>query len=203
MRLILASSSPYRAEQLARLGVPFEQIAPEVDEARRPDESPWGLAMRLAAAKARAIDVDDAALVIGSDQVAILGAQILGKPGSERAAREQLARASGRRMELLTAVALRVVGEGGGAESCHVQLEPSAVRFRRLSPAQIACYVAAEKPLDCAGAFKAEGLGIALFESVSGRDPSALIGLPMMALVHLLGRAGVDVLSDRVVRAGR
>ncbi len=187
-RLILASTSPFRRELLARLYLPFEVAAPEVDESRRPGESPEALVLRLSEAKARAI-ADGLAdgLVIGSDQVAVVDGEVLGKPGSRERAIAQLARASGRRVTFLTG--LSVVDAASGR--AHTLCEPFHVHFRALNTEQIARYVDREQPFNCAGSFKSEGYGITLFERLEGDDPNALIGLPLIRLVALLRLEGV------------
>lgn len=185
-RLVLASTSRYRAELLARLRLPFDSARPEVDETPRPGEPPASLALRLAAAKARAIAALHAdAVVIGSDQVASCDGRALGKPGTREAAIAQLQAMSGREAVFLTAVA--VAAPGGGLDTA---LDTTTVRFRPLSDDEIARYVDAERPLDCAGSFKCEGLGIALFEAIESRDPTALVGLPLIATARLLRGAG-------------
>ncbi len=191
-RLVLASSSRYRGELLARLGLPFDTDVPGIDETPRAGEAPEALVARLAAAKARAVaGRHPGALVIGSDQVAVCGAEVLGKPGTEAAARDQLARLSGQSVTFLTGLCL--LDTDRNAEQTVV--EPTRVEFRMLSAAEIAHYVASDRPLDCAGAFKSEGLGIALFEAIEGRDPNALIGLPLIALCRMLRQCGVDPLG--------
>mgnify|MGYP001827887338 CR=1 FL=1 len=193
MKLILASTSPYRRALLERLGLPFDAIAPEVDETPLPGESPDALVARLSRAKSAAVaEKFTDALVIGSDQLAAVGGEILGKPGPEDRAQEQLARLSGKRVTFLTGLCLTDAGTGAQ----QFELVASPVRFRVLSAAQIADYVAREQPLDCAGAFKSEGLGIALFERIGGEDPNALIGLPLIALCGMLERAGMPVLGS-------
>ncbi|MEY6433517.1 Maf family protein [Thioalkalicoccus limnaeus] len=190
--LLLASSSPYRRDLLARLGLPFTAMSPDIDETRRADEDAHSLVLRLSEAKARALARDHPqALIIGSDQVACVEDQILGKPGGHEQAIAQLERLSGRTVEFLTG--LCVISGADGPARC--VCEPFRVRFRRLTRAQITAYVERERPYDCAGSFKSEGLGIALFERLSGDDPTALIGLPLIRLVELLGDAGVDVLG--------
>ena len=190
--LVLASTSRYRAALLARLGLPFTQEAPGVDESPRPGEAPDALASRLALAKALAVAArHPASLAIGSDQVAVLDGALLGKPGSVEAAEGQLARASGRTVEFLTAVAL-ADGEHGHIASA---LDRTRVRFRTLDPGEIRRYVAREQPLDCAGSFKSEALGVALFESIETRDPAALVGLPLIELCRMLREAGIDPLA--------
>lgn len=173
----LASTSRYRRELLGRLGLPFECEAPDVAETRLPDESPQALAQRLALAKARAVaERHPDGLVIGSDQVCALGDRILGKPGNAAGARAQLAQLSGRTAQFFTAVA--VVGMHAGIWKQH--LDATRCVFRPLSAEEIAAYVAAEEPFDCAGSFKVEGRGISLFERIESQDPTALIGLPLI-----------------------
>ena len=191
-RLVLASTSRYRRELLARLAVPFEVRAPDVDESRLPGETPTDMVLRLARRKAEAVGkLVEGALVIGSDQVAVLGGDVLGKPGSEAAAIEQLQRASGTEVTFLTGLCLL---DTTSAE-CRVEVIPYAVRFRPLQADEIRRYVALEQPLDCAGAFKSEGLGVALFDSMVGEDPTALIGLPLIRLCAMLRAAGIDPLA--------
>ncbi len=190
--LILASTSPYRRMLLERLGLPFACESPGVDETPRTGEAPADLSRRLAREKARAVARrHPAALVIGSDQVAALDGRALGKPGSHAGAVAQLLAASGREVEFLTAVA--VARDGG--ERVRLALDRTRVAFRVLDEASVRAYVGRERPLDCAGAFKAEGLGIALFTSVRSSDPTALVGLPLIALCTLLAEAGVQVLA--------
>lgn len=191
MTLILASTSPYRRQLLERLQLPFESIPPEVDEAPLPGELPAALARRLALAKARAVSrLRPEALVIGSDQVAALGGRVLGKPGHHAAALEQLESCSEGVLRFWTGVALSRASDG--FEQFHV--EPFCVHFRRLSREKIENYLRRERPYDCAGSFRWEGLGIALFERLEGSDPTALEGLPLIALTTLLAAAGVDVI---------
>ena len=192
MDIILASTSPYRRALLERLKLDFRCIPPDVDEKHQPGEPPGALAERLARAKAQAVaDLHPDALVIGSDQVASIDSQILGKPGNFDAARAQLTLSSGREVLFYTGVAL--VSRGRNFERFHV--EPFAVRFRALSATHIANYLQREQPYDCAGSFKAEGLGIALFERLAGNDPTSLEGLPLIALCGLLTEAGVEILG--------
>ena len=192
MELILASTSRYRAALLERLGLPFTAVAPEVDETPEAGEAPAVLVRRLAVAKARAGSrLHPEALVIGSDQLAVIDGEVLGKPGTEAKARLQLARLSGRSVTFLTGLCLI-----GGLDALEqIEVIETPVRFRTLSEAQIADYVSREQPLDCAGAFKSEGLGIALFEAMGGDDPNALIGLPLIALTTMLEKAGLPVLG--------
>jgi septum formation protein len=190
--LVLASTSPYRAQQLRRLGLAFAQVAPGIDESRMAGEAADAVALRLALEKARAVAARRAgALVIGSDQVALCDGAMLGKPGTAEAARDQLARSSGRTVEFLTAVAL--VDAKSGME--RTALDRTFVRFRVLDAGSIARYVERESPLDCAGSFKSEGLGVVLFESIETRDPDALVGLPLIALCGMLRDAGLDPLA--------
>ena len=189
-RLILASSSVYRRQLLERLGLPFETANPQVDETRLPNESPERLAQRLALAKAR--DVSRRwpdALIIGSDQVAALGAEIFGKPGTIENAVAQLQRMSGQEVLFHTAVAL--IDGRSGHEQCENIL--TRVRFRPLSEPEIRRYLEREPALDCAGSAKCEGLGIALLDALTGDDPTALIGLPLIALTRMLRAAGVEL----------
>ncbi len=193
--LILASSSVYRRAMLERLGIEFDVQAPSVDERLLPDEPPPEAVVRIATAKAKAVGAGRArALVIGSDQLAALDGEVLGKPGSTERALEQLTRARGREVEFFTGVALLDTGSG----ETRTRVAINRVKFRNLSSAQIGAYVRRDKPLDCAGSFKSEGLGVALFEAIEGTDPYALVGLPLIALCDLLAEAGVDVL----VRSG-
>ncbi|MEZ5550181.1 MAG: nucleoside triphosphate pyrophosphatase [Pseudomonadales bacterium] len=192
-QLVLASTSPYRAALLARLGLPFTTAAPAVDEQALPGERAVDLVARLAVAKACAVAerVTAASLVIGSDQVALLDNTILGKPGTEAKARAQLARLSGREVRFLTGLCLLNTATGAR----QVEVVETPVHFRVLSHNQISDYVRREMPLDCAGAFKSEGLGIALFERIGGDDPNALIGLPLIVLCSMLRDQGVAVLG--------
>jgi septum formation protein len=192
--LILASTSRYRKELLARLGVGFSCVAPGVDEAAAAGETPSALVTRLAKAKASAVALQQPfAWVIGSDQVAVLdpaGTQtVLGKPGTDERCREQLRGCSGRTVEFLTAVALLRRDSDESFEFTDV----TRVTFRTLDEASIARYVEKERPLDCAGGFKSEGLGIALCEAIDNADPSALIGLPLIRLSAALRTAGFEL----------
>ena len=185
-RLLLASTSPYRRELLSRLRIPFDIARPEVDETPHPGESPLALAQRLAAAKAATIVVRQGdAWVIGSDQVAELDGEPLGKPGGRDQALAQLAAMSGRSVAFRTALCVlhRDLGRFDAVDT-------TVVRFRSLGGDEIARYVDAEQPFDCAGSFKSEGLGIALFEAIDTSDPTALVGLPLIATARLLRQAG-------------
>lgn len=185
--LILASTSPYRRALLERLGLPFSTAAPDVDERCHPGESPSELVRRLAEAKARAVALNHPdALIIGSDQVACLDDAILGKPGDHATAIAQLERASGRGVLFLTGLCV-LDARSGQAQTL---VEPFRVYFRHLTRARIEGYLERERPYDCAGSFKSEGLGIALFERLEGDDPAALIGLPLIRLIPWLEAAG-------------
>jgi septum formation protein len=190
--LILASTSRYRKELLGRLGLAFSCLAPGVDEAARPGEAPQALVARLARAKASAVSAQQPnAWVIGSDQIAALdgGKGLLGKPGTAARCQEQLSSCSGRAVEFLTAVAVMRQQDNALIEF----IDTTRVLFRVLDPATIERYVDKEQPLDCAGAFKSEGLGISLCESIESADPSALIGLPLIRLSAALRTAGFEV----------
>ena len=190
--LILGSTSRYRRELLQRLRVPFEVVSPEVDETPLPGEQPAAMAQRLALVKARAVASKfAAAVVIGSDQVADLDGEPVGKPGTHERAFEQLRSMSGRSVVFQTAVA--VVRVDVGFEG--VALVPVTVRFRTLTDAQIEHYLRAEQPYDCAGSAKSEALGIALLDSIESNDPTALVGLPLIQTCALLRQAGIDPLS--------
>jgi len=186
--LILASTSRYRAELLGRLGLPFEAIAPGVDEIPLPAEPPAALAQRLARAKAQAVAARaPGRWVLGSDQVPAFEGKVLDKPGTREAAQSQLEGCSGKSVVFYTAAAL-VAGE-----RVFDHLDTTIVRFRALTPAQVARYLDAEPAYDCAGSFKVEGLGISLFEAIETRDPTALVGLPLIAVRRLLGEAGYSL----------
>jgi MAF protein len=188
--LLLASSSPYRRELLARLQLPFDSQAPDIDESRHPDEPAEALVRRLAEAKARALSAQyPHHLIIGSDQVAVLDDQVLGKPHTFERARQQLRSASGRSVTFLTGLALLDSASG----QCQVDCVPFTVHFRTLDDACIQRYLQREQPYDCAGSFKSEGLGISLFRSTEGSDATSLIGLPLIRLIDMLLSAGVEL----------
>jgi len=190
-QLILASSSPYRAALLERLGLAFTCQTPGIDEAAQAGESPDRLVRRLAEAKARHIAHDHrAAMVIGSDQVAVLDGRIIGKPGDHAQAAAQLRAASGRRLSFLTGLCL----VNGAADRTQVDVIPTTVVFRELADNEIDAYLLSERPYDCAGAFKSEGLGIALLAAIESDDPTALIGLPLIRLCEMLRTEGVEIL---------
>ncbi len=186
--LLLASSSPFRRQLLDKLGLNFIHQSPDIDESRLAGESPVALVMRLAREKAAALaDSHPDTLIIGSDQVAVIGDQVLGKPGTREKAIEQLSAASGQRVTFLTGLCLLNTATGRTQVAC----DPFHVQFRTLRPAQIERYVDAEQPLNCAGSFKSEGLGIVLFKALEGRDPNTLVGLPLILLTEFLAAEGV------------
>jgi septum formation protein len=188
--LILASTSRYRQELLSRLRLPFQAVAPDVDETALPGEAPAALAERLALAKAQAVAARyPQAVVIGSDQVADLGGQALGKPGTHERATAQLRQMSGRTVIFQTAVA--VVAPGLAA----IERAEVRVQMRALSDADIERYLLADQPYDCAGSAKVESLGIALLAEVTSDDPTALVGLPLIRTCALLRRAGLEPLA--------
>ncbi|MBC7455605.1 MAG: septum formation protein Maf [Massilia sp.] len=191
-RLILASGSPYRRSLLERLGLPFEVMAPDIDEAAMPGELPQATALRLARDKAAAIAARAAgSIVIGSDQVATLDGEQIGKPGNHARALAQLQKMRGR--EVLFHTALCVWDARASALTGPAQLEniQTRVTFRHLSDAELDAYLRIEQPYDCAGSAKNEGLGIALLARIDSCDPTALTGLPMIALTGMLRKAGV------------
>ena len=188
MKLVLASTSAYRRELLQRFDLPFDVARPDIDETPLPGETPQATAERLAVEKARAVagQFEDA-LIIGSDQVAHLGDTRFGKPGTVERAIAQLQAMSGRTVIFHTALAVLNTRSG------HVQLDavPTQVRFRTLGDDEIVRYVNKERPLDCAGSAKSEGLGITLLDALSGDDPNALVGLPLIALARMLRNEGI------------
>ncbi len=187
--LVLGSSSPFRKELLTRLKLPFETCSPDIDETALDGETPQQLVERLSIEKARAVAGQfPAHLVIGSDQVAVNEGRILGKPGSFERAVEQLSAASGRKVQFFTGLTLLNSANG----QYQSEVVPFAVHFRQLSQNRIERYLQAEQPYNCAGSFKSEGLGITLFDRLEGDDPSALMGLPLIRLVRMLEREGVE-----------
>ncbi|MGM0767234.1 MAG: Maf family protein [Pseudomonadota bacterium] len=192
--LLLASSSPYRRSLLQRLALPFTTASPDIDESAEAGESAHHLATRLAREKARVLAADyPGHWIIGSDQVACLpDGTILNKPGSHEQAVQQLVRSSGQHVSFLTGLALMDSDTGAVQSHC----EPFEVHFRTLTTEDIEHYLKREQPYDCAGSFKMEGLGIALFESLHGRDPNSLIGLPLIALVDMLHNWGLNPLRQ-------
>ncbi|WP_341504056.1 nucleoside triphosphate pyrophosphatase [Gallaecimonas sp. GXIMD4217] len=192
MDLILASTSVFRKQLLAKLQLPFSTDNPQVDEHPLPGESAPDLVERLALAKADAIAAKHPnALVIGSDQVCVIDGTILGKPHTAEKAFEQLKSASAKTVVFYTGLAL--VNSASGQRQSLV--EPFQVHFRTLTDAQIRTYIRKEQPLNCAGSFKSEGLGISLFERLEGRDPNTLVGLPLIALLEMLAKEGVSPLD--------
>lgn len=194
-QLILGSSSPFRAELLTKLRLPFITASPDIDESPIDDETPIELVKRLSEQKAHAVaNIYPDALIIGSDQIAVIDGDILGKPGSHKVAFQQLRRASGKQVQFLTGLALY------NAQQDEMQslVEPFTVHFRQLSDDQIDYYLHAEKPYNCAGSFKSEGYGISLFSQLQGNDPNSLIGLPLIQLTAMLQRQGIDVLSSNI-----
>lgn len=190
-KLVLGSTSPYRREMLARLRLAFEVAAPDVDETPQAAETPQQLACRLALAKARSVAARfPSCVVIGSDQVADLDGQALGKPGNHERATSQLQQMRGKTVIFQTAVA--VVCRDSGFEE--LDLAQVKVKFRELTDAEIEAYLQAETPYDCTGSAKSEGLGIALLESIDNDDPSALVGLPLIRTCRMIRAAGVKVL---------
>lgn len=188
--LLLASSSPYRRELLARLQLPFAWAAPDIDEQRIGEEPAPELVKRLARHKAEALAASHPGhLIIGSDQVAVLGEQILGKPHTFEKACEQLLAASGNHVTFLTGVALLNTQSG----HCEVDCVPFTVHMRELDLLRIERYLRAEQPYDCAGSFKCEGLGVSLFQSTHGCDATSLVGLPLIRLVDMLLKEGVSI----------
>lgn len=188
MRLVLASSSRYRRELLARLNLPFEAASPDIDESASSGETPTALVQRLSLEKAAALRTRFSHhLIIGSDQVAVCDGAVLTKPGTAERAQEQLRQQAGRTVEFLTGLCL--LNSESGVH--HLDIAVTRVTFRTLSEAEIVRYVAQEKPLECAGSFRSEALGISLFESVASDDPTALIGLPLVRLCGMLRKEGV------------
>ncbi|MDP2562313.1 nucleoside triphosphate pyrophosphatase [Psychrobium sp. 1_MG-2023] len=190
--LILASTSPFRQQLLHKIALPFECISPNVDETPHNEESPQALVQRLAIAKAQAVAANHAnSLIIGGDQVAVINGQIVGKPHHFDAAFKQLKAASNQVITFYTGLCLYNSDE----ETYQVIVEPFNVHFRQLSDAMITGYLNAEQPYNCAGSFKSEGLGIALFSKLDGKDPNTLVGLPLISLIEMLNNQGIEVLE--------
>ncbi|MBK5013838.1 nucleoside triphosphate pyrophosphatase [Pantoea sp. S62] len=191
--ILLASTSPFRQALLRKLGLPFITAAPEVDESPQPGENAEALVIRLAVAKAQALaGTYPRHWIIGSDQVCVLDGAIAGKPHTAENARAQLRAASGQAITFYTGLALFHPASGRLLQCC----EPFVVHFRTLTDAEIAGYVEKEQPLQCAGSFKSEGLGICLFDRLEGRDPNTLVGLPLIALNGMLQQAGINPLTE-------
>ena len=188
--IVLASSSSYRRELLTRLQLPFSCHSPDIDEAPLAGESPEALVQRLAISKARKLAADyPQHLIIGSDQVAVLDGQIIGKPGDAAGALRQLSAASGRSVVFLTGLAVLDTR----TQSEQVDVVPFTVHFRQLSAVQIQRYIELEQPFDCAGSFKSEGLGVSLFRATEGDDATSLVGLPLIRLCDMLNACGIAV----------
>jgi MAF protein len=188
--LVLGSTSPFRRELLQRLGLEFDIAAPQIDESRLAGEPPERLVARLAVQKARAVaDAYPDGLIIGSDQVAEIDGNLLGKPGTRDNAIAQLLQASGRTVTFHTGLCLL----NAASDTAQVIVEPFRVHFRVLTRAQVERYLDREQPYGCAGSFKSEGLGISLFSRLEGDDPNALIGLPLIRLVEMLEKEGINV----------
>ncbi|MGJ0478577.1 Maf family protein [Pantoea agglomerans] len=191
--ILLASTSPFRQALLHKLGLPFITAAPEVDESPQPGENAEALVTRLAVAKAQALaKTHPGHWIIGSDQVCVLDGQITGKPHTVENARAQLRAASGKAITFYTGLALFHPDSNQLLRCC----EPFVVHFRTLTDPEIAGYVEKEQPLQCAGSFKSEGLGICLFDRLEGRDPNTLVGLPLIALNEMLHKVGINPLTD-------
>ena len=190
-KLILASSSPYRRQLLDRLRLEYECLSPGVDESLTDGESAVDYVRRLAEAKSAAVAQKyPQAVVIGSDQCALLDGKVLGKPGSHEKALQQLRQAQGKTVRFHTAVCVMRRADA----FCQVEEVPFEVEFRRLGEQQLERYLQVEKPYDCAGSFKAEGYGVCLFSALRGEDPNALIGLPLLKLITMLEAAGIEVI---------
>ncbi|WP_394173156.1 Maf family protein [Thalassotalea litorea] len=193
-KIVLGSTSIFRKQILEKLNLNFKCDKPDIDESPLPDETPEQLVERLAIGKAKEVAKGHPdALIIGSDQVAVHQGDILGKPGTEENAIKQLLRFSGDKVTFLTSLCLY----NSTDNSYDVIVEPFHVYFRELSHAQVSAYVRAEQPLNCAGSFKSEGLGICLFERLEGDDPNSLVGLPLIRLTKLLANKGIDVLAQQ------
>lgn len=191
MSLILASSSPFRKEILTKLGLAFAVCPAHIDESQKSNETPQQLVYRLAEAKARKVAKSKNGLIIASDQIAVLNGQVLHKPHNHKNAFEQLQQSSANTVIFLTSLALL----NTNTDTIQIIVEPFKVIFKALTAAQIENYLQTEKPYNCAGSFKSEALGIALFERLEGNDPNSLIGLPLIQLVKMLKNEGIDVLA--------
>ena len=190
--LILGSTSPYRRELLQHLSVPFTTAAPDIDETRLPAESPADMVKRLSLGKAKAVAATHTdALIIGSDQCAVLREEVMGKPGTHANAVSQLRKASGQTVTFLTGLCLYDSRDN----SYQLDIVPFEVDFRTLTDTEIENYLLKDQPYNCAGSFRSESLGVTLFERMRGDDPSALIGLPLIRLSQMLRQAGVDLLA--------
>jgi septum formation protein len=188
--LILGSSSSYRSQLLEKLGLEFETFSPTIDESRNNNESPKDFVLRLSLEKAQNVAKHKAGIIIASDQVAVNGGEILGKPNTQENAIKQLLNCSGKRVDFLTGLCV-LDSKTGKSE---VIVDKFSVHFKELNLSQITSYIKKENPLNCAGSFKSEGLGIALFEKLEGDDPNSLIGLPLIKLINLLEKFDIKVL---------
>lgn len=189
-QLVLASTSPFRKELLSKLSLPFTTCSPDFDETPIEGETPQQLVIRLARGKAESCSISEPSLIIGSDQVCVINGEIIGKPHTRENAIKQLSQQSGKSIQFFTGLALHNSATG----KTETKLDTFTVHFRTLSDKQIANYVDKEEPYWCAGSFKSEGLGIALFERLEGKDPNTLIGLPLIDLVDMLEAEGIEVL---------
>ncbi|OLQ90503.1 septum formation inhibitor Maf [Vibrio panuliri] len=189
-QLVLASTSPFRQQLLNKLAVPFTAATPDCDETPLPNETPTQLVLRLAQSKATSCPVKQDSLVIGSDQVCVIDGEIIGKPHTRDRAIEQLTRQSGKSITFYTGLALY----NSKTNAVTSKLDTFTVHFRQLSQQQIENYVDKEEPFYCAGSFKSEGLGIALFERLEGKDPNTLVGLPLIDLIDMLEAEGFNIL---------
>ncbi|MBU2897954.1 Maf family protein [Vibrio hepatarius] len=189
-QLVLASTSKYRQYLLSKLSVPFTTASPQCDETPLKNESPELLVKRLAKTKAESCIVEQPSLIIGSDQVCVIDGDIIGKPLNRKTAIEQLNRQNGKTVQFFTGLAVY----NNHLKQTHVHLDTFNVHFRHLKQSQIENYVDKETPYDCAGSFKSEGLGIALFNKLEGKDPNTLVGLPLIDLISMLQVQGVDIL---------
>ncbi|MBE8189819.1 MAG: septum formation inhibitor Maf [Candidatus Thioglobus sp.] len=190
MLLILASSSPFRKKILSKLGLEFSAQAPNIDESQKPNEPPEQLVWRLAEQKALEVEKTQQGLIIASDQIMLLDGEILGKPKTHKNALKQLQKSSGKRVDFLTSLALL----NTKTAKMQIIIEPFSVIFKTLNLAQIENYLQTDKPYNCAGGFKSEGLGVALLKGFEGNDPNALIGLPLIQLIKMLENEGINVL---------
>lgn len=195
-RLILASTSPFRKQLLAKLNIPFDTCSPDINESPYEGESPENLVMRLAQEKAiEGASQYTQGLVIGSDQVAVINGTIVGKPHTHEKAVEQLTRASNQIITFYTGLTLHNISTG----QSDTRVETFNVHFRKLTPEQIEYYLQTERPYFCAGSFKCEGLGIALFTQLEGKDPNTLVGLPLITLIDMLATQGYEVLTSKLL----
>ncbi|MFM2590465.1 Maf family protein [Vibrio sp. TBV020] len=189
-QLVLASTSPYRQQLLNKLAIEFKTASPDFDETPLENETPIELVQRLAKGKAESCTVSQPSLVIGSDQVCVIDEKIIGKPHTREKAIEQLTRQSGQSIRFYTGLALH----NSSTKQTEVKVDTFTVHFRQLTEKQIANYVDKEQPFFCAGSFKSEGLGIALFERLEGKDPNTLVGLPLIDLIDMLEAQEIKVL---------